>query len=116
MKELVEVILPEGVLEWFDVETVEKDERVVRITLKEKNVVPKIPGDFQGKKVISKGFKKMTVDDFMIRGRKTELVFLRRVWQIEGTDRLMKREIDICAPGTKLEKEFADFLKELGRE
>ena len=36
----------------------------------------------------------------------------RRSWKFEGVDKWLKREIDICVSGTKLEKEFADFLKE----
>jgi hypothetical protein len=41
---------------------------------------------------------------------------MRRSWEIEGTNCLLKRDIQICFPGTKLEKEFASFLKELYRE
>jgi hypothetical protein len=111
-KELLTAMLPEGILEWFDIKKVEKNNRVVRITLEEKSVVPPLPKEHRGKKVVSKGFKRITVDDFPIRGRKGELIFLRRVWEIADSDELLKRKIDICAEGTKLEKEFADFLKD----
>lgn len=114
-QELLEPFLPDGILEWFVLKKVEKNERTVRLTFEEKNVVPEIPKGHKGKKIISKGFRKIIVDDFPVRGRKTELVFLRRVWQIEGVKELLKRDIKLCAEGTKLEKEFADFLKELDR-
>ena len=114
--DLLSYFLPEGVLEWFVVKEIEKTERVFRITLEEKNSVPSIPEEHRGKNLISKGFKNIILDDFPLRGRKTELVFLRRVWQIEGTSELLKRDIALSAPGTKLEKEFASFLKELGGE
>ena len=68
------------------------------------------------KKIISKGFRKMIVDDFPIRGRKGELVFMRRTWEVVGANKILRREINVCVPGTKLEKEFADFLKEFDRE
>jgi len=42
------------------------------------------------------------------------LILKRRCWKFEDMERWIKREINICAPGTKLEKEFADFLKEFG--
>jgi len=30
--------------------------------------------------------------------------------------KLLKRDIPICAPGTKLEKEFGDFLKDFHKQ
>jgi len=103
--------LPEGVLGCFDVKNVEKKKEGVEMMFEEKNVVPEIPKEHRGKRLTSKGFKKIVVNDFPIRGKKSKLIFLRRVWKIEGVDELLKRKIEICAPGTKLEKEFASFLK-----
>lgn len=108
----LESFLPEGVLNWFDIKSLEKNEKKTRIVFEEKNLVPEIPAEHRGKRLVSKGFKELTVDDFPIRGRKTELIFLRRIWQIEGVKELLKREIQMCAEGTSLEKEFAAFLKE----
>lgn len=116
MEKFLEVFLPEGILEWFKIKGIEKDERVVRIIFEEKNIVPPIPYEYVGKRVISKGFSKLLVDDFGIRGKKGELIFMRRIWEIEGANQLLKRNISICFPGTKLEKEFAAFLKELSRD
>ena len=114
MEDLAKIFLPEGILEWFDLKGIEKTNKSVRIILEEKNIVPEIPSEHQGKKVISKGFKKIIIDDFPIRGKKGELVILRRSWHIEGSDKLLKRDIKLTAIGTKLEKEFADFLKDIG--
>ena len=114
-EEILEMFLPEGILEWFEVSKLDKNETILRITLKEKNIVPSIPEEHKGKVITSKGFKEIRIDDFPIRGRKTELIFLRRVWQIEDVDTLLKRDIKLCAEGTKLEKEFAVFLKEMDR-
>lgn len=114
-EELLAYILPEGVLKWFEVTGVERTERLLRIMLEEKNEVPILSEEHRGKRISSLGFKPITIDDFPIRGRKTELVFLRRIWQAEGVKQLIKRDIPIEAPGTKLEKEFAAFLKEAYR-
>lgn len=114
-EELIEPFLPDGILDWFVLKKVEKNERTVRLTFEEKNIVPQIPEEHRNKKIISKGFKKVIVDDFPIRGRKTELIFLRRIWQFEGVKELLKRDIKLTEKGTKLEKEFATFLKELDR-
>ena len=116
MEKFLEIFLPEGILEWFEIKKIEKDERVVRIIFEEKNLVPPIPSEHVGKRITSKGFSKLVVDDFGIRGKKGELIFMRRSWEIEGTNYLLKRDIQICFPGTKLEKEFASLLKELYRE
>ena len=113
-KQILELFLPAGCLEWFDVVNAKKTEKSINITLKEKNIPPLYP-EIKGKKVTSKGFTDIYIDDFPIRGRKVNLLFRRRYWQVEGSKELLKRDIQLCAEGTKLEKEFADFLKELNR-
>jgi len=113
-KQILELFLPDSCLEWFDVVDARKTDKGVTITLEEKNIPPLYP-EIKGKKVISKGFTDIYVDDFPIRGRKASLLFRRRYWWVEGEDELLKRNIRLCAEGTKLEKEFADFLKDLNR-
>ena len=66
------------------------------------------------KKVETKGFTDITITDFPIRGRRALLTFRRRYWQIEGEEQYLKRDIQLCFPGTQLEQEFAYFLKEDG--
>lgn len=113
MVQLLELMLPEGVFEWFDLTDSSRTEEVLSVTLTEKNIPP-LPPEDTGKHVESKGFKDITITDFPIRGRRVLLTFRRRYWQMEGQDRLLKRDIILCAPGTQLEKEFASFLKEDG--
>lgn len=112
-KSILELILPEGILKWFDVAGGDRDENDLRITLEEKNIPPAME-ELKDKKIISKGFKEITITDFPIRGRRTLLTFRRRYWQVEGRKELLKRDIKLNFPGTQLEKEFADFLKEDG--
>ncbi len=112
-KTALELFLPEGVLEWFNVKSWDKNENDINIILEEKNIPPLSKKD-KDKKVFSKGFTDITITDFPIRGRRTLLVFRRRYWQVEGEKEYLKRDIKLCFPGTQLEKEFADFLKEDG--
>ena len=112
-KSILELILPEGIFEWFDIAGGDKDEKDLKITLIEKNIPP-VPEELKDKEIRSKGFKDITITDFPIRGRRTLLTFRRRYWQIEGQKELLKRNIQLSFPGTQLEKEFADFLKEDG--
>lgn len=111
LQELAELLLPEGILEYFEYVGYEKMNREITITLVERNVVPKLPEEYRGKKVRQKGFKEIRVDDFPLRGKKVKLLLRRRVWQIEGVEGPFKEEILTTYPGTKLEKEFAIFFE-----
>jgi hypothetical protein len=112
-KELVEIMLPEGILKSFEIKGLSKTPHSYTITLEEKNRSPKLPDVYSTRKVISKGFKDITINDFPLRGRKVILQIRRRVWKIEGVKELFKNNLSLTLQGTKLEKEFAAFLKEI---
>lgn len=112
-KEILELIFPKGIFEWFDLEDGKSDENNIYITLKEKNIPP-ITEENKNKKVTTIGFKDITITDFPFRGKRTLLKIKRRYWQVEGQKEYLKRDIKISFPCTQLEKEFALFLKEDG--
>jgi len=114
--ELVWAMLPDGLGSFFEIERYEKTEKVFRIVLLEKNIIPELPEEYRDKKVINTVIKPFTVDFFPIKGRKSEIILKRRWWKFEGIEKMLKRDIYICAEGTHLDKEFADFLKEFNRE
>ena len=109
------LFLPAGTLEWFDVVEGTHTDGGIKLVLEEKNIPPLLP-EHEGKDVSSKGFYDITITDFPIRGKRTSLVFRRRRWKVEGEHELLKRDIQLCAPGTQLEAEFADFLKDASRD
>jgi len=74
-----ECFLPQGTFEWFELTSAKQTQDEVHITLTEKNAPPLIKKDLN-KKIISKGFKDITVTDFPLRGRRTLLTFRRRYW------------------------------------
>jgi hypothetical protein len=111
IQELAEIMLPEGILQYFEYGGHEKKDDAIRIVLIERSVLPKVAEEYKDRKIRQKGFKKITIDDFPIRGKKVKLIIQRRIWQIEGESQLYKRDITIAFPGTRLEKEFAAFLK-----
>ena len=115
LQEIVEWVLPSGTLTWFDIKRSDGNETELHIILEEKNEPPLTP-ELQDKKIESKGFKEITVTDFPVRGRRLTLTFRRRYWQVEGQTELLKREIELCAPGTQLSVEFGDFLKDASRD
>ena len=105
---IIQLVFPENIFEWFDMVSGEKNHKTVSIVFEEKNIPPISD---KNKKIISKGFTDITINDFPIRGRKSLLTFRRRYWQVEGQKELLKRDIKLCFPGTQLAKEFAIFLK-----
>ena len=78
----LELFLPEDILQWFDLIGGEKKKGELYFTLEEKND-PHLPDWYNNEKIISKGFRNITIGDFPIRGKRTHLVFRRRTWQIE---------------------------------
>lgn len=104
------LFLPAGTLEWFDVVEGVHEDNGIKLVLEERNDPPLRP-EHTGKHIFSKGFYNITITDFPIRGKRASLVFRRRRWKVEGEKELLKRDIRLCAPGTQLETEFADFLK-----
>lgn len=110
---LLWAMLPKGLEPYFEIEEFKEDNEILKIVLLEKNIVPEELGEkYHGKKIINTVIKPITVDYFPIKGKKCEIVLKRRFWKFDGEAEMLKREINICAKGTKLEKEFADFLKE----
>ena len=109
-RSVLELFLPEGTLDWFDAIKGEKTETEVRITLEEKNVPPVAHKD-KNKRILSKGFTDITINDFPIRGKRAALTFRRRRWQVEETGELLTRDLKLCFPHTQLEQQFAAFLK-----
>jgi len=112
-KEVFEIILPQGLFEWFDIIESKSDADNVYITLEEKDLPPITP-KLQDKRTLARKFHEFTVTDFPLRGKRTLITFKRRYWQVEGEKSYLKRDIKIVFPGTQLEREFALFLKEDG--
>jgi len=110
-KEILELFLPEDVLEYFYIVD-GKNDNGIHIFLEEKNIPPISKEELNNRKIISKGFFDITVSDFPIRGKRAAFTFRRRRWKVEGQEGLLKRDIKLCADGTQLEKKFGDFLKD----
>lgn len=115
LQQIVEWVLPSDTLTWFDIKSSTQSETELHLVLEEKNIPP-LTSELEGKRIESKGFKDITITDFPVRGRRLILTFRRRYWQIEGQTELLKREINLCAPGTQLSVEFGLFLKDASRD
>lgn len=110
---LIELFLPEGILEYFQVTSVKKQEDTIQINLEEKNTIPE---EYAGQKLLSKGFYDVvTIQDFPVRGKACYLKIKRRRWTVESTGQIVSRDWSLVAKGTRLTEEFAAFLKAVHR-
>jgi len=108
-KELAELLLPEGILRYFQVSDVVKKDKEYMIFLEELNIHPE---QYKGHKLTSKGFyEPVTIQDFPLRGKACFLKVKRRRWLNEDTGQIVMRDWDIVAKGTRMTRDFAVFLK-----
>ena len=110
-QELLKLLLPDELFTYFEIVNIEVQESRLDIFLQEKN---KIPEQYKLDKLTSKGFHPETViQDFPIRNKPVYLHILRRRWQVESSKKVISRDWDTVAKGTRLTSEFATFLKGL---
>lgn len=102
-------MLPEGLLDYFEVVSMKLKEKQYFIYLEEKNIHPE---QFKEDKLTSKGFfDEVTIQDFPVRGKPCYLKVKRRKWLNETTGKNVSRDWNMVAHGTRMTEEFALFLK-----
>jgi hypothetical protein len=112
-KELIKLLLPEIIVDYFELTSYEKDQEILHLYLKEINSIPK---EYRESKLSSKGFfDQITVQDFPIRGHQVYLHITRRRWLKEDTGQVVFRDWNLVADATRITQEFASFLKEINR-
>lgn len=108
-----ELLLPEGVLEYFEILKVDQSKTETSIFLQEKNIIPE---EYIGRKLESKGFyEDSKVQDFPLRGKAVYLIVRRRRWIDKDTGDIVIRHWELFAKGTRMTQEFATFLKGISR-
>lgn len=111
--ELLKLLLPEIIIDYFELTSYQKGNEILHLYLKEINSIPK---EHRAHKLSSKGFfDEITVQDFPIRGLQVYLHITRRRWLNEDTGKVVFRDWDLVADGTRVTQEFASFLKEINR-
>lgn len=111
--ELLSLVLPSGILEFFMITQVVQSEEQLDFHLEEKNIIPQ---EYVNDKVTSKGFyDAIKVQDFPIRGKEVYLHIKRRRWLNESTGNIVIRDWELVAKGTRMTKDFAAFLKVISR-
>ena len=106
---LIQLILPPEIFEYFEIVKVHIDEKEVHVHLDEKSIKPE---GYELVNLISKGFHQVSViQDFPLRDKAMFLHVRRRRWFSESTGKIVERDWDTVAKGTRLTKDFAIFLK-----
>jgi hypothetical protein len=110
---IVQFLLPEFILENFDLTSIDRPDGVFHLYLEEKNVSKQDPNRAY---LLSKGFfPTITVQDFPIRGHQVFLHIKRRRWLNTKTGKVVHRDWTIVAKGTRMTSEFSAFLKHISR-
>ncbi|MDD7885604.1 transposase [Flavivirga sp. 57AJ16] len=108
---IVKLLLPEVLISHFELTKHKIDGEELHFYFTE---LSNIPEGFKGIKLSSKGFfPEATVQDFPIRGKNVYLHITRRRWHNQTTNKVITRDWDLVAKGTRTTSEFATFLKEV---
>jgi len=108
-KELLKLILPDFLVDHFEVVKVNSLNARIDIYLEEYIEIPK---EYASQQLISHGFyKQAVIKDFPIRGKQVYLYIKRRRWLNKTTKEVVSRDWNLLAKGTRMTKEFAVFLK-----
>lgn len=111
--ELVKLLLPDFLVEHFDIIKAEDIEGVLHIDFEEKNIIPQ---EFSHRPYQSNGFhSSVLVEDFPLRGKQVLLHIKRRRWIDKTTGEVLQRNWSLIAKGTRMTQDFAMFLKKISR-
>lgn len=111
--DLLKLVLPEMIVDHFDLVKSSKEEEKLQLFFEEKNTLPK---EIKDRELISKGFhKEAIIQDFPLRGRLVFLHVRRRRWTDKETGEIIQRDWNIVSKGTRMTTEFALFLKEINQ-
>lgn len=109
---LIPLLLPAGLTDYFTLTShaVDTKQEVIHLYLEEKNEPPtELKGD-----LVSKGFfEEASFQDFPIRGHRVFMHVKRRRWVNKLSGKVVTRDWDLIAKGTRITKDFAAFLKEI---
>lgn len=111
--DLLKLILPEFLINHFDLVKNSKNGEVMHLYFEERNISPK---EQVSKDLIAHGFhKEVTIQDFPLRGNTVYLHVKRRRWLDKTTNQVVQRDWNLVAQGTRMTAEFAAFLKEINQ-
>lgn len=110
-RRLLSLLMPEGLLDYFEITDVFQKNKELQIHLEEKNIAP---SGYESSKLESKGFLPTSeIKDFPIRGQKVTLHIRRRRWTVLENGKIITRDWNLVHEGARMTTEFGLFLKEI---
>lgn len=111
--DLLKLLLPEFLVEHFDITKAEQQDAELHIFFEEKNSIPQ---EFSDRLLESKGFlPAITIDDYPLRGKIVKLHVKRRRWTDKSSGEILQRDWQVVCKGTRMTQDFAGFLKKISR-
>ena len=111
--ELAKLLLPEILVDYFKLTKHEVKNGELHFYFTELNTIPE---EFKALKLSSKGFfPEATIQDFPIRGKNVFLHVIRRRWVEGNSKKVVTRDWQLVAKGTRITSEFAAFLKQISQ-
>jgi hypothetical protein len=87
---LVRFLLPEGILDYFELSKIVEAIPGLHIYLEEKNLPP---SEYKDQKLESKGFlPEIYIQDFPIRNQKVTSCIKRHRWEVQNTGEIIRRD------------------------
>ncbi|WP_185209150.1 transposase [Chryseobacterium sp. C3] len=112
-QELLKLLLPEFLVEHFDILKAETHDAELHLYFEEKS---SIPHEFKERQLESKGFlPEIIIDDYPLRGKIVKLHVKRRRWTDKSFGEILQRDWQLVAKGTRMTKDLAGFLKKISR-
>lgn len=107
------MILPEILVEHFDLVDSNKVGEKLNLYFEEKNTVPE---ELNSRQLVSKGFHQFIVVQYLtLKGMFVFFHIKRRRWTDKETTEIVQRDWTLVANGTRMTKEFAAFLKSINQ-
>lgn len=112
LTEILRELLPQEIVDNFDIVKYEKTKETFDIWFDEKKIQEQ--SDAENENIIAYGFGEYkAIQDFPLRGRFTRLYLRKRKWLDKSTGEIFSYSIDTSEyEGTRLNVEFVDFLKD----
>jgi transposase len=108
---LLKALLPDELFDYFEIVKIDIEDKVMDVHIDELNQPPL---EYSSEKLTSKGFREpVAIQDFPIRNRAVYLHVRQRKWVVESSGKIVSRDWDIVAKGSRYTKSFAAFLKGL---
>jgi hypothetical protein len=111
--DLLKFMLPDFLIENFEIISAANAEENLPLYFEEKVKPLK---EFDALELVSKGFlDEITIQDFPLRSTFVYLHMKRRRWTYKTTGKIIQRDWQLVAKGTRMTHQFAAFLKEINR-